>query len=193
MVDRLRRGRSGSHCHRALSGVPAVFFALFIVTVFSLNIFGQGVIDDDLAPPPLKLLSQDEKTKLSSETEVKRRTKLALDLMDARLKQAETLHTSQNYDDMFIQLGGFHGLMDNMLEFLNRSDKDNSKVLNNFKRLEIGLRSFMPRLQMIHSDVPMRYEQYVRNLIKSVRTARARAIEPLFDDTVLPDKKPDQS
>jgi len=167
-----------------------LFFALLIAIAPAITVSGQGVIEDDLAPPPLKLLSQDEKAKLSSETEVKRRTKLALELMDARLKQAEALHTSQGYDDMFTQLGAFHGLMDNMLEFLNQSDKDNGKVLNNFKRLEIGLRGFMPRLQMIHSDVPIRYEQYVRNLIKSLRTARARAIEPLFDDTVVPDKKP---
>ena len=164
--------------------------ALLIAVAPTISVLGQGVIDDDLAPPPLKLLSQDEKAKLNSETEVKRRTKLALELMETRLKQAEALHTSQNFDDMFTQLGAFHGLMDNMLEFLNRSDKDNGKVLNNFKRLEIGLRRFMPRLQMIHSDIPIRYEQYVRNLIKSLRTARARAIEPLFDDTVLPDNKP---
>ena len=152
--------------------------------------FGQGVIDDNLAPPPLKLLSQDEKTKLGGEVEVKRRTKLALELMDARLKQAETLHVAENYDEMFLQLGAFHGLMDNMLEFLNKSNKDSSRVLNNFKRFEIGLRGFSPRLQIIHQDVPIRYEQYVRNLIKNLRMARARAIEPLFDDTVVPEKKP---
>jgi hypothetical protein len=152
--------------------------------------FGQGVIEDNLAPPPLKILSADEKSKLGAEGEVKRRTKLALELMDARLKKAEALHTSQSYDEMFTELGAFHGLMDNMLDFLNKSDKDSSKVLYNFKRLEIGLRGFTPRLEMIHHDIPIRYEQYVRSLIKNVRTARARAIEPLFDDTVLPEKKP---
>jgi len=152
--------------------------------------FGQVPNDDDLAPPPLKLLSQDERSRLGAETEVKRRTKLALELMDTRLKQAERLHTSEGYDEMFVQLGAFHGLMDNMLDFLNKSDKDSGKVLNNFKRFEIGLRGFTPRLQMIHHDVPTRYEQYVRNLIRNLRMARARAIEPLFDDTVVPDKKP---
>lgn len=152
--------------------------------------FGQVPADDDLAPPPLKLLSQNERSKLVAETEVKRRTKLALELMDARMRQAESLHTSESYDEMFVQLGAFHGLMDNTLDFLNKSDKDSGKVLNNFKRFEIGLRGFTPRLQMIHHDAPTRYEQYVRNLIKNLRMARAKAIEPLFDDTVVPDKKP---
>lgn len=167
-----------------------VSFLLSLLLAFGGVSFGQGVIDDDLAPPPLKILSQDEKTRLASEPEVKRRTKLALELMDARLKQAETFDAAENYDQMFVHLGAFHGLMDNTLEFLNKSDKDSNKVITNFKRLEIGLRAFNPRLQMIHHDVPIRYEHYVRNLIKYLRTARARAIEPLFDDTVLPDKKP---
>ena len=167
-----------------------VFSALVLLLGISIVAFGQPPTDDDLAPPPLKLLSQDERSRLVAETEVKRRTKLALELMEARMKQAERLHTSENYDEMFLQLGAFHGLMDNMLDFLNKSDKDSGKVLNNFKRFEIGLRGFTPRLQMIHQDVPTRYEQYVRNLLKNLRMARARAIEPLFDDTVVPDKKP---
>ena len=148
------------------------------------------VVDDDLAPPPLKILSQNEKTRLAAETEVKRRTRLALELMDARMKQAEMFDAAENFDGMFIELGGFHALMDNMLEFLNKSDKDSGRVLNNFKRFEIGLRGFTPRLELIRHELPIRYERYVRNLIRNLRAARARAIEPLFDDTVVPEKKP---
>ena len=151
---------------------------------------GQDVVADEIAPPPLRLLSQDEKNRLAAETEVKRRTKLTLELMDLRLKQSEALGTAEDYDRMFVELGGFHGLMDNMLAFLNDRDKDSGKVLNNFKRFEIGLRNFRPRLEVLRRDLPMRYEQYVRILIKNLRAARAKAIEPLFDDTVVPTKKP---
>ena len=150
--------------------------------------FGQE--DDDLAPPPLKILSQEERSRLTAETEVKRRTKLALELMEARLKRAEVHDSGENYDGMFVELGGFHALMDNMLEFLNRSDRDSKRVLDNFKRFEIGLRGFTMRLEMIRHELPLRYDQYVRNLVRNLRAARARAIEPLFDDTVLPEKKP---
>ncbi|HKP70620.1 MAG TPA: hypothetical protein VJV05_15140 [Pyrinomonadaceae bacterium] len=162
---------------------------------FSSLCVGQNpIIDDDVAPPPLKVLSQTEKTQLAAETEVKRRTKLALELMDVRLKQSETLHAAENYDQMFVELGGFHGLMDNMLEFLDKSDRDSKKVIYNFKRFEIGLRAFTPRLELMRRILPIRYERYVRNLIKNLRNARAKAIEPLFDDTVVPPgKKPDES
>jgi hypothetical protein len=152
------------------------------------------VIDDDVAPPPLKILSQSEKDRLAGETEVKRRTKLGLEMMEVRLKQAETLHSAENFDQMFVELGAFHGLMDNMLEFLDKSERDSKKVIYNFKRFEIGLRNFTPRLELMRRSLPIRYERYVRNLIKNLRNARAKAIEPLFDDTVVPGaKKPDPS
>ena len=160
-----------------------------IVMGISSGAFGQDDPDDDLAPPPLKILNADEKSRLRAESEVKRRTKLSLELMDARLKRAETFDTTENYDEMFFELGAFHGLMDNMLEFLNKSDRYSDKVLNNFKRFEIGLRGFTVRLEIIRHDLPLRYELYVRNLVRNLRAARARAIEPLFDDTVVPNKK----
>lgn len=160
---------------------------------FSLLCVAQDpVIDDDIAPPPLKILSQSEKDRLSAETEVKQRTKLGLELMDVRLKQAETLHGAENFDQMFVELGAFHGMMDNMLTFLEKSDRDSRKVIYNFKRFEIGLRGFTPRLELLRRVLPIRYERYVRNLIKYLRNARAKAIEPLFDDTVVPGKKPDE-
>ncbi len=150
----------------------------------------QNVPIDEIAPPPLRLISQVEKNRLAAESDVKKRTKLGLELMDARLKQAEAFDTNDDHDQMFVQLGAFHGLMDSMLEFLNKSDKDSGKVLNNFKRFEIGLRGFTPRLELIRRDLPLRYEQYVRILIRNLRSTRAKAIEPLFDDSVVRPKKP---
>jgi hypothetical protein len=162
-----------------------------LITVASgVVAFAQNVIEDDIAPPPLRIMSPDEKNKLAAEGDVKRRTKLALELMDLRLKQAETLDASDNHEGMFLELGGFHGLMDNMMQFLNQSDKDSGKVLNNFKRFEIGLREFTPRLELIRRDLPIKYEQYVRSLIKNLRAARTKAVESLFDDSVVPNKKP---
>lgn len=163
---------------------------LLVALTVSTGAAGQNTNDDEIAPPPLRLISQVEKSRLAAETDVKRRTKLGLELMDARLRQAELFDTNDDHDQMFIQLGAFHGLMDNMLEFLNKSDKDSGKVLNNFKRFEIGLRGFTPRLELIRRDLPLKYEQYIRILIRNLRSTRAKAIEPLFDDTIVPSKKP---
>lgn len=171
------------------SWISLSFVVMLVVGISSIA-SGQSGVDDDLAPPPLKILNADEKSRLRAETEVKRRTRLSLELMDARLKRAESFDSAENYDEMFFELGAFHGLMDNMLEFLNKSDRNSDKVLNNFKRFEIGLRGFTTRLELIRYDLPLQYEMYVRNLIKNLRAARARAIEPLFGDNVVPQRKP---
>lgn len=174
---------------RSIARVTCALLLLLAATGIARS---QGVVEDNLAPPPLRVMSADEKTRLSGEAEVKRRTKLALELMDLRLKQAEKYDTAADYDPMYVELGAFHGIMDNMLEFLNKSDKESGKVLNNFKRFEIGLRGFIPRLEMMRHDMPIRYEHYLRSLSKSIRAARTKAVENLFDDTVVPDKKPAQ-
>ena len=171
-------------------GCGSLLFVLIIAFSFSGFAQGQDVIADEIAPPPLRRLSPEEKSKLAAETEVKRRTKLTLDLMNLRLVQSENLAKAENYDQMFLELGGFHALMDNMLEFLDKGDKDSGRVLSNFKKFEIVLRGFTPRLEVLRRELPTRYEAYVRTLIKNLRAARAKAIEPLFDDSVVPTKKP---
>ena len=163
-----------------------LFCALLTLSALSIQTFAQEVAPDDQAPPPLRRMSEEEKTKLAAETEVKRRTKLTLELMEARLARSESLVTQEEYDQMFLELGGFHALMDSMLDFLDNKNKGSGKVINNYKRFEIGLRGFTPRLEVIRREIPGRYEVYLRNLIKNLRAARAKAIEPLFDDTVVP-------
>lgn len=165
-----------------------------ILAAFFLCLFTSGArpqsVPPDSAPPPLRLVSKGELTRLEAAKSVKERTKYALELMDARLTKAEELIKGDGLDEMYAELGGFHGLMDNTLDFLDESDKDSRKVLSNYKRFEIGLRKFRPRLELIRREIPLRYEPYVRNLIGYVRDARAKAVEPLFGDTVLPRNKP---
>ncbi|MCY7375227.1 MAG: hypothetical protein LH472_04560 [Pyrinomonadaceae bacterium] len=137
-------------------------------------------------PPPLKLLSKEEKSALEAQTDVKKRTILTLELMEARLVKAETGKTKEEFREMFNELGGFHALMDNTLNFLNRNNANSGKVLNNFKRIELSLRKYINRLELIRRDLPLEYEPYVRRLVKYVREARTKAVEPLFGETVLP-------
>lgn len=177
-----------THASRILGGSSFSVLIVFLLTAFSASATAQPPLE--AVPPPLKTVSKSELSQLESTKDVKRRTQTALDLMSARLKQAETLIVQEQLDQMYKELGGFHGLMDNMMAFLNASDRDSGKVLNNFKRFEIGLRQFRPRLELIRRDVPSNYEPYIRNLISYVRDARSKAVEPLFGDGVVPKTKP---
>jgi len=138
------------------------------------------------APPPLKIITKTEKSQLEAETDIKRRTILSIKLMEARLLKAENLTAAEDFQAMFAELGGFHALMDDTIDFLRKHDNDSNKVLYNFKRIELTLRKYNTRLELIRRELPIRYEPYVRKLVKYVREARSKAVEPFFDDSVMP-------
>jgi len=148
-----------------------------------------AVIAPTEEPPPLKIISKEEKKQLNEQTDVKKRTKLALVLMEERLKEAETLYSQEQYREMFDKLGNFQALVDNTLNFLNQNDNGRGKVLSNFKRFEMSLRAFLPRLELIRRELPTQFEPYVRNLAKYVREVRSKAVEPFFDKTIVKDNE----
>ncbi len=189
--ERIKDKGEGRGLIRVLSSHLALslLFILYLLS-FSLSVSAQ---DDPLevAPPPLKIFSKDERARLDGKPDLKDRTRLALDLMDLRLDAAEKFAAGHEFESMFRELGGFHALMDESLEFLDRRDTGrNGRVLDNFKRIEIGLRMFSPRIETIRRELPLRYDDYVRKLMKYVRDARTRATEPLFGNTVVPNRKP---
>jgi hypothetical protein len=164
-----------------------LLFLLLIAYCSLLPVSAQDDEQNDTAPPPLKIISKEENRQLSAETDVKKRTKLALELMEIRLKKAEGLNSQERFSEMFDELGCFHALIDKALEFLEQNDHGGGKILNNFKRVEISLRTFLPRIEVIRRDLPVKYEFYVRGLAKHVRQARSKAIEPFFDGSVVKD------
>lgn len=166
------------------------FCFLVSLFVFSLGITAfaqQPEITNitEIAPPPLKILSKTEKKQLDEVTDLKKRTILALELMDAKLKKIEELDNQNEFAKMYEELGGFHALMDYTLNFLYRNNA-NRKNLNNLKRYEMGLRTFPPRIEVIRRELPIKYESYLRELLKIIRDTRSKAIEPFFGNTVVP-------
>ena len=157
-------------------------YALFAIFSFQILAHAQDEIPPDAAPPPLKQLSKTEKDQLATAREVKERTKLSLELMEARVKVAEQYLPQEQFEMVFRELGGFHALIIDALEYLSGSDSDKKKVLDNFKRFEIGIRGFTLRLELIRREMPPQREYYVRLLLREMREARARAVEPLFGD-----------
>jgi hypothetical protein len=144
----------------------------------------------DAVPPPVRTLSQDEKKLLEAETGIKKRTQLSLDLMDARIAKSEKLLAENNFSASLNELGIFHGLLDNALNYLVKNDNGDKSVDKNFKTFEIYLRKQVPRLESIRREMPFKYGYYVQTLMRAVREARSKAVEPLFDNTVVPNNKP---
>ena len=175
-----------------------ILFLLLFIFCFCLTlpIFAQDEQTQITAPPPLKTISKLDKDRLSAESNLKDRTKMALEMMTARLTSAETYNSQSQYVQMFDELGGFHALVDDTLDNLAKYDNESGKVLNNFKRLEMSLRTFAPRLELIRRDLPIRYELYVRKLIIYLRQARTKAVKPLFENSIVSEteiKIPDEN
>ena len=154
--------------------------ALLLLFVSPFSVPAQDEIPPDAAPPPIKQLSKAEKAQLDEEQEAKGRTKLSLALMDARVSVAEKYLPQEQFEMVFRELGGFHALVDDALTFLTTTETDKKKVLDNFKRFEMGLRTFTLRLELIRREMPPQREYYIRLLLREMREARAKAVEPLF-------------
>lgn len=171
------------------------FGALFVVSMLAAAAVAQPPTPDDdvefdpnAAPPPVRAMSNIERTQLDGQQGLKDRTKLALALMSSRLSKAEEFNAKNDHTAMYSELGGFHALMDDTLEFLEAAPRK-EKTLDNLKRFEMTLRGFAPRLALIRREIPAEYDHYVRVLLKYLRDARSKAIEPLFGDSVVPTRR----
>lgn len=167
---------------RVFARVPGI---ILLTVFFGAFILAQEPSGDDIAPPPLKLLSKTERSELSARTEIKEHTTLALQLMDSRLRSAEKFRVDENYSLMYAELGGFQAIMDNTLNFLLHSGTGEGKMLNGLKKFEIGLRTFTPRVETLRRESPSNFEPYLKALIRYISDTRAKAIEPFFGSTVL--------
>jgi hypothetical protein len=172
------------------------FYLLSLALCFSLCPAVLAQVDEeppaDAVPPPIRTLSKDEKTSLEAQnSNIKKRTKISLELMDARMLKAEKYHSETNFKDSLNELAGFQAILDNALDFLIKNDSGKSD--RSFINFEIYLRKQVPRLEAIRREMPVKYGYYVGRLMRFVREARAKAVEPLFEDSVLPanaSKKP---
>ncbi len=161
------------------------FSACFLPTV----IFAQDEIPSDVAAAPEKTLSEAEKKALEIK-DVKKRAKLSIELMETRLRTAEMLVQVPKFQDALKEIGAYQGLLEDAFSFLEQNDLKSEKVQDNFRNLELVLRKQMTRLELIRREMSYKYGWHVQKLMKFVREIRAKAVEPLFSDTVMPDNKP---
>lgn len=174
--------------------ISILLYLMLLACCLPLTAFAQAespIQDDmptDAAPPPLKIISPDERKVLDAETGIKKRTQLSLEMMEARLMKAEEFTSQDNYKKSLDNLGGYQAILENTLTYLEKND-NNNKADSRFKQFEIFLRKQVPRLETLRRTMPYKFGYYVLKLMKVVRETRAKAVEPLFADSVVPQKK----
>ncbi len=166
-----------------------ILVAAFAVVLLPTTAAAQDDEFPEFRPSPKIELSESEAAALKPLGEPKKYLKRALELMETRILAAEGKNEAGEYDVMLAELGGFHAVIDVTLEFLSKNDNRRGRVLDTFKRYEMALRRFSPRIENIRRDAPEKYSMYVTKLLRRVRENRARAIEPFFGDSVIPSEE----
>jgi hypothetical protein len=177
--------------HLSVSSYQLSVFFCFVLIYLSLSptFFAQDEIPADVAAVPDKTFSEAE-TKALEIKDVKKRTQLSIDLMEARLRTTETLVQEPKFQEALNEIGIYQGLLEDSFSFLEKNDLKNDKVQDNFRKLEIVLRKHITRLELIRREMTYKYAWHVQKLMKFVREIRAKAVEPLFSDTVVPNNNP---
>lgn len=155
------------------------------------NGFGQAPTEEaalpaGVVPPPLNVISKQEKEDLAAERKISNRTKLALEFMESRLKLSEDAADREEFQESLDELGRFQALVRDTARYLHNNE-DNKGSFKNFKRFEQTLREFIPRLELLRRALPFKYGYHVRVMMDFLRDARTNALEPFFGDTVIPE------
>ncbi|HEY0101755.1 MAG TPA: hypothetical protein VGB76_22710 [Pyrinomonadaceae bacterium] len=135
------------------------------------------------APPPMVYIPESARTQLLSARDEKARTRLSIELVNARLASAEQHTALKQFNAATAELGIYQALFEDALQYLHRSGGNNARDL--YKRLEQTLHRHAARIESIRRTTPSEFSGNIRALIQLVRDLRTEALEAFYGDTVL--------
>jgi hypothetical protein len=176
---------------RSFALATASFIVVLVCTAWSApearaQVAAAGA-EEPPPPPHLKYIPAAERARLSEERDTKDRTRLALELAGQRLTRAAEHTTAERYEEAAGELAIYEALIEDGIRFLRNSGKPASKLRDLFKRVELALRSHMPRIETIRRSTPAQNAVHVKATLDYVRKARSEVLNAFYDDTVLPE------
>jgi hypothetical protein len=146
------------------------------------------------APPPFKMIVKEERDQIEQTEDAKKRLKLIIDLAGGHLTLAEQ-HTSRtDYEAASSEVGRYHALIENALEFLSTFKRDTNKTRDLYKRLELALRADGPRLTAMRRITPLEFAVWIKQVEDFARDGRTEALNSFYGHTVVRDaQKPEKS
>lgn len=151
----------------------------------------QGPTVQPETAPPMRYIPAQERAQLAAEgDDYKDRTKLSLELAEARLARAEQLTSASDFLAASGELGIYLAIVEDSIRFLQANGQPvKGKVSNKFrdlyKRIELALRAHGPRLESIRRRTPSEEAANARAAYEYIRQARASALESFYGETVL--------
>lgn len=165
--------------------------ALLIIALtatFGPSVLGQERIAHDVsAPPPIKVISSEERQQLSETRDPKTRVKLSIVLAEVHLANAETHTKSHVYDSASGEAARYWAIIENSFAYLRTMKADSNRTRDLYKRLELALRAHGPRLSAIRRTTPSEYAVWIKEIEEHARNGRTEALNSFYGQTVLRD------
>jgi hypothetical protein len=145
------------------------------------------------APPPFKMIVKEERVQIEQTTDSSKRVKLTITFAGAHLSAAEQHTARENYEAASVEVGMYHALTENALQFLSTFKRDSNKTRDLYKRLELALRADGPRLTAMRRVTPLEFAVWIKHVEDFARDGRTEALNSFYGHTVVREQKSDKS
>jgi hypothetical protein len=145
---------------RRMMRIAHVTLLLAAAYVFALG--GQEPrAQEQTAPPPLKIITRQERSRLDESKDPKSRLKITLEFAETHLTNAENNTSQHEYDHAAAEAGMYWALVENALTFMKTIERDSNRKRDLSKRLELALRAHGPRLTLMRRNTPAAYSVWI--------------------------------
>jgi hypothetical protein len=171
---------------RCMARITHVTFLLAAAYVSALG--GQEPrIQEQTAPPPLKIITRHERSQLDESKDPKSRLKITLEFAETHLANAENHTLQHEYDNAAAEAGMYWALVENALTFMKTIERDSNRKRDLYKRLELALRAHGSRLTVMRRNTPAEYSVWIKEIEEFARKGRTEALNSFYGDTVVRD------
>jgi hypothetical protein len=164
---------------------PSVAICLLTLWAQAINAQETPVVQQPSAPPPAKLISKDDRGRITATKDDKARLRVTIELAEVQLLEAEQRTGADEFDLASASLGKYHALIEDALAFLGGMKLDQNRTRDLYKRLELSLRAHGPRLTAIRRSTPLEYAVWIKQIEEFARKGRTQALNSFYGNTVL--------
>jgi hypothetical protein len=137
------------------------------------------------APPPFKMIVQQEREEIEQTKDSGKRLKLTIEFADVHLTNAEQHTARGNFEAASAEVGMYHALIESALQFLSTFKRDSNKTRDLYKRLELALRADGPRLTAMRRITPLEFAVWIKKVEDFARDGRTEALNSFYGHTVV--------
>ena len=180
----MKRVKSDLGAHPLMMGST---YAILLIALLGIPALGgqDPHAQEQTAPPPLKIITRQDRAQLNESKDPKARVKTTIELAESHLANAENRTSARDYDNAAAEVGMYRALFEDAFSFMKTIDRDNNKRRDLYKRLELALRAHGPRLSTIRRNTPAEYSVWIKEIEDFARKGRTEALDSFYGNTVI--------